>query len=147
MAFPASARKPKGAFEVASLAASAARTATGNGSSVKLPAAQAFAFVCDLTAAATDVGDTLNVFIQTKLDGTNWVDVVHFTEMLGNGGAKRYITKITAHVATAEFENGAALGAAAVRNLMGDAWRARWAIVNAGAADQSFTFSITAVPM
>lgn len=144
----ASARPTKGAHEAATLAASAARTATGTGSAIRLPAAQAFAFVLDLTNAATDVGDTLDVFVQTKLDGTNWVDVVHFTQILGNGAnALRYISKITAHVATAEFENATALGAAAVRNLMGDEWRASWTVVDSGDADQTFTFSVTAIPM
>jgi hypothetical protein len=61
-------------------------------------------------------------------------------------GAKRYISKITAHVATAEFENGTALGAAAVRNLMGDEWRARWAVTD-DSGNASYTFSVTGIPM
>ena len=28
-----------------------------------------------MTATATDVVDTLDVYVQTKVDGTNWVDV------------------------------------------------------------------------
>jgi len=144
---PASARPAKGAFEATTLASSAARTANGNGSAVKLPVAQAYAFVLDQTNAASAVDDTCDVFVQTKLDGTNWVDVVHFTQTLGNGtDALRYITRISAHITTAEFENATALGAAAVRHLIGDEWRARWVIVT-GAGTHSFTFSVTAVPM
>lgn len=132
---------------VTELVASGARTADGNGSTVYMPMAQSFAFVLDQTVAASAVDDTCDVFIQTMLDGTNWVDVVHFTQTLGNGtDAQRFIAKISAHIATAEFENATALGAAAVRHLMGDAWRARWAIVT-GAGTHSFTFSVTAIPM
>lgn len=142
-----SVRKVKGAFEAVTLLASGARTANGNGSAVKMPMAQAYAFVLDQTNAASAVDDTCDVFVQTKLDGTNWVDVVHFTQTLGNGtDALRYITRISAHITTAEFENATALGAAAVRNLIGDEWRVRYAIVT-GAGTHSFTFSVVGIPM
>lgn len=145
-----SARIAKKAAEATTLLASAARTADGNSQSspVPLPLARAYAFVLDVTASATDAADTLDVYIQTKLDGTNWVDVVHFTQVAGNvGAAKRFIAKIAAGLATAEFENGTALGAAAVRNLIGDAWCVRWAIADSGDANSSHTFSVTAIPM
>ena len=35
----------------------------------------AFVFVLDVTATASVAGDWLLVYIQTKLDGTNWTDV------------------------------------------------------------------------
>jgi hypothetical protein len=141
-------RPAKKAYEAVTLLASAAQTATGTASSsVYMPVMQAAAFVLDVTAAATATGDTLDVYVQTKLDGTNWVDVVHFTQVLGDGGAKRYYAKLTSHLATAEFENGAALGAAAVRNLIGDEWQVRWAITDADTDDASFTFSVSACPM
>ena len=125
------------------LQASTTETATGNGTAVRMQRAlNAVVLVLDVTAAATAAADTLNVFVQTKADGTNWLDVAHFTEVLGNGGAKRYVTKLTAALATAEFENGTALGAAAVRNIIGDDWRVRWAVVSDTAP--SFTFSVTA---
>lgn len=130
------------------LLASTVETATDNGTSVRLASMpNAMAFTLDLTAAATDVGDTLDVYVQTMADGTNWVDVVHFTQCLGNGGALTYIAKIVADVTTAEFEDGAPLGAPAVRNVLGDEWRVRWAIVDAGVANASFTFSVVACPM
>lgn len=131
------------------LVASAARTETDTGTTaIRLPdAPNAVGIVLDVTAAATEVGDTLNVFVQTKIDGTNWVDVYHATEVLGNGGAKRYIAKVTGALAEAEFENGAALAAAAVRNYIGDEWRARWVVVDADADNASFTFSIAVIPM
>jgi hypothetical protein len=144
-------RTPKGAGEVKTLLASAARNvtlhATGNGDAVRLPVAPAYAFVLDVSAAATAAGDTLDVFVQAMLDGTNWVDVVHFTQVLGDGGAKRYVSKIApGAVVQAEFEVGAALAAAAVRHLAGDKWRVRWAIVDANASG-GFTFGVTGIPM
>ena len=116
-------------------------------SPVRLPGmVNAVAFVLDVTAAATDGADTLDVTIQTKIDGTNWVDVAYFTRLLGNGGTKRYVAKIEAGTAQAEFENGTALLAGNVRNLIGDEWRVRYA-QDDGATDASFTFSVTACPM
>ena len=130
------------------LLASAARTAaTGEGDSTRLAyQVNGFAFTLDVTVDESTAADKLNVYVQTKLDGTNWTDVVHFTEHLGNAGAKRYITKIVAQIAQAEFEVGTPLGAAGIRNLFGDEWRVRWAITN-GSQSASFTFSVTACPM
>lgn len=142
---------PYSRFEPVELVASAARTATSTGTTavdlLSRPGGQpakSIAFVLDVSAAATDAADTLDVFVQTKLDGTNWVDVVHFTQVLGNGGAKRFFAKIETDTAVTMFENGTALGAAAVRALFGREWRARWAIVDAD-ADGSFTFSLVAI--
>ncbi len=125
------------------LLASAAQTATGTGDAVVLDGFEALVFQCELTAAATDVGDTLDVFVQTTIDGTTWLDVVHFTQMLGNGGAKRFVSKVSASLALTEYETGTALGAAAVRHVFGSQWRVRWAVVDAD-ADASFTFSVKA---
>lgn len=128
--------------------ASAARTADSDvggedAISDRLDSA-AVEFRLSVTAAATAVDDTLDVFIQTTLDGTNWFDVVHFTQVLGNGGAKVYIAKIVRDLAQAEFELATSLGAAAVRHIIGQKYRPRWAIADADADNASFTFSITA---
>lgn len=142
-------RAPKTADERVLILASAARGATAGtaGSAVKMPVAEGYGFVLDVTAAATDVDDTLDVAIQTLVDGTNWVTVVSFTQCLGNGGTKRHIAKINASVAQAMFEGAAALAAGSVRNWIGDAWRARWVIVDPGAGAASFTFSVSGMPM
>lgn len=146
---PAAALEPKVADDSVVLLGPAARstvTPASYGNQVRLPVGiGGVTFMCDLTAAVTDAADTLDVFVQTRVCGF-WTDVVHFTQMLGDGGAKRYISKITTAVTTAEFENATALGAAAVRNLIGDAWRVKWALVDAD-ADASFTFSVHACPM
>lgn len=131
------------------LHASAARTETGTASdayTIPVNVAGGISFQLNLTAAATDVGDTLNVYVQTTLDGgSTWTDVVAFTQCLGNGGAKRHVAKIGAEAATTMFENAAALAAGSIRSIIGDAWRVRWDITD-GDADASFTFSVTARP-
>ena len=132
-----------------SLHASGAETATGTGTvTAYLPGGvNGVVVTLDVTAAATEVGDLLDVYVQTKADGTNWLDVCHFTQVLGNGGAKRYVDKIHATGAVTAFETGSALGAAAQRDIMGKQWRCRWTVTDAGADNASWTFSVYAQPM
>jgi hypothetical protein len=113
-------------------------------------------FTLDVTDANTDLGDLLDVYVQTKLDGTNWTDVLRFTRVLGNGGAVRHIGKVTAQLATTMFANGTTLTAGAVRNMLGDEWRVRWKITEgdvggsgsgSGVGLATFTFSVTACPL
>ena len=135
------------AIELLAATTPAAGAVDTAGSAVRLPGmVNGFAFILDVTAAATDVGDTLDVQVETKLDGTNWVPVAHFTQVLGNGGAKRYVAKIVAGLAEDDFEDSAALGASAVRHLLGDEWRVAYVQVD-GNSDAAFTFSVVACPM
>lgn len=122
-------------------------TATSGTNATSAPVAipfvfQSIAFTLDVTAAATAVGDTLDVVVQTKLDGTNWTDIVHFTQVLGNGGAKRHIAKVTLDGTQAMFEVGTSLSAGNARNLAGDQFRVSYTIVSSSAP--SFTFAVTA---
>lgn len=127
------------------LLAAAARTVTGTGEAVTLEGFLALVLQLEVTAAATESSDTLDVYLQTTLDGgSSWVDVYHFTQVLGNGGAKKYFGKIVADAALTEFENGAALGAAAGRAIFGSSYRVRWAITDASTQNASFTFSVKA---
>ena len=141
---------PRSASVSRTLLESAARTVTAgaNGDAVYLPDAHnGYAFVLSLTAAATDVGDTLDAQVQTSLDGgTTWTPIASFTQCLGNGGAKVHIAKVSSNGAVTMFENAAALAAGSIRNLCGDQYRVRWVIVDAD-ADASFTFSVTACAM
>lgn len=106
-----------------------------------------FCFVLDVTATETVLGDWLAVYVQTLLDGTNWTDVCRFGTVTGDLGTARRVIKHTAQVATAEFEVGTALGAGAVRNLLGDEWRVRWHLERGCSPLASFTFSVTGIPM
>lgn len=135
---------------VTTLLASGARTATAGtaGSAVYLPAhCEGYGFVLDVTEAATDANDTLDVQVQTLVDGTNYVAVASFTQVVGNGGAKRHVMKINASAAQAVFEGSATLAAGSVRNWAGDAWRVYYVIVDPTGSNASFTFSVSAMPM
>jgi hypothetical protein len=127
----------KKAFDSTTVLASQTTSTTNTGTAaVKLPYPPvALAFVLDVSAAATDAVDSLDVYVQTKLDGVNWVDMIHFTQVVGNGGAKRFIAKVSA-----------SLAAGNVRHLLGDEYRVRWDITDAD-FNCSFTFSVTACPM
>lgn len=132
-------------FETKTLHASGAETATGTGSSVSgFGFFDVFEFQLDVTAAATQSSDTFDAYVQTTLDGTNWIDVVHFTQVLGNGGAKRFVAKISSELAESMFSTATALSAGSIRHIVGDQFRAYWAITDASTADASFTFSLTA---
>ena len=140
-------------YEAKTLSASGEKVADGNSDAMALQTMiNAFAFTLDVTAAATDVQDTLDVYVQTLLDMVNWVDVVHFPQCLGNGGAVRYIEKIEAQTSEAGFNVTAALAAGTVRHLLGDRWRVRWDLYESGPASGSgtglaiFTFEVTVCP-
>lgn len=130
------------------LLASAERTASG--SSVVPTAVPddivAAVFQLDVTAAATAVGDTLDVYIQHTVDGTNYDDFIHFTQVLGNGGAKRFMARWNSIGAAPESEMGAlqdaAMSAGVLQQPIGRTWRVKWVV--ASADTPAFTFSVTA---
>ena len=127
---------------------SAARTTSGTfvlPSSFGNVAAACFGLI--VSAAATDAGDTLDVYVQHSPDGgTTWDDFIHFTQVLGNGGAKAFIAQWNA-LASPESElhvpSDAAMAAGVLQGPVGNTVRIKWVIVNAGAANQSFTFSVS----
>lgn len=131
------------------LHASAARIVTDTGGNAATPVFKSTGFsvieiVLDVTAAATEAGDTFDLFLQTKV-GNQWLDVIRFTLVLGTGGAKRFFAKISRKDAETLFENATALSAGAVRNFIGDQIRLRWVIVDVPtSSNQSFTFSVVA---
>lgn len=140
----------KKVYDVVTMLASAARikTAGTNSDDIHLPGmVRGFLFTLNVTAAATDNADTLDVSIRTKADGANWLDVVHFTQVLGDGGAKIYAAKVGASVAQGIYSADAALNAGdAARQVIGDVWRVNWVIIDAG-TNATFTFAVTACPM
>jgi len=102
----------------------------------------------DVTAAAAASGDTLDVYVDTlAADGATWLNVVHFTQVLGHGGAKQFWAVLdpggapgTAVIAVATDAN-----AGVVRpSMFTDQLRVRHVVADGGAHGQSFTFSVTA---
>lgn len=107
-------------------------------------------FILDVTAAATAAGDTLDVYVDFSPDGVLWVNAIHFTQVLGNGGAKREIAKINANTGlatpTAPLSVAADAASGAVRNISLFEWvRYRAVSVDATTDDGSFTYSLKAV--
>lgn len=130
---------------LASAARIASGTATVTGDMSRFESA---VFLLIVSAAATDVGDTLDVYLQSSADGgTTWNDFVHFTQVLGNGGAKTFVAGWQGRV-TAETELGApadgALAAGVLQGPVGDRWRVKWVIVDTAGANASFTFKVDA---
>ena len=132
------------------LLASAARTASGNsGNITDLPHPEALSrasFLLDVTAAATDADDDLDVYLQTFKNGL-WEDFVHFTQVVGNGGAKKF----EAHwsdTPTPETEQAAPSDAAMAAGViqggaLGIQIRVKWVIVDPSGSNASFTFIVS----
>lgn len=89
------------------------------------------------------VGDTFDIVVQTLIAG-QWIDVVAFTQILGNDADKDqvHVAKIMSQTAEAMFED-AVLAAGNVRHLLGSQWRARWTLGAAG----TMTFTVMIQPI
>jgi len=137
------------------LLASGARTTSGTANiapafSNMLGSSYGAAFQLTVSAAATDVGDTLDVYIQSSVDGgTSWDDFVHFTQVLGNGGAKKFLAFWTSAMAP-ETEQAApadaTLAAGVKQGPVGSLLRIKWVLVDAGTQNASFTFRVDGNP-
>jgi hypothetical protein len=132
------------------LVASAARTASGTSTAATQDFSDATSavFFLSVTAAATEVDDTLDVFVQASPDGgTTWDDVAHFTQVLGNGGAKKFLARWVREIAPTAAQaapQDAAVAAGVAQGPHGPTWRVKWVVVNPGGGAASFTFAVTA---
>lgn len=99
-------------------------------------------FVLHVTADESTVSDTLDVKVQCKVDGVNWIDIVAFTQHTGNLGEKKYVAKVVADAAEAMFTDGA-LSAGNIRNLLGKEYRVDYT-VNDDSGSAAFTFNVYA---
>lgn len=132
------------------LAQSLARTASGNVtySDGLLSRYKTALIMLDITAAATAVGDTLDVYVQKNLalpsESAIWTDFAHFTQALGNGGAKQFVAELTQEDITSGMHivQDGALAAGVNGGPWGDQWRVKWVIAG---ATPSFTFSVRAL--
>ena len=135
--------------EPITLAASAARTAGANGTSIFVGGERSwFMFVLNIAnASATDAGDTLDVYIDFSLDDSMWINVVHFTQRAGNAVAANIYTATvyptSASAAPVDVTSDVAAGTIRT-TILGPYVRARWAIADVGGDDATHTFSVTA---
>lgn len=133
---------------MATILASSARTADGTQTFSVRPRCSSILLQLDVTAAATDVGDILALWVQGTIDGTNYYDIGRFADVLGNGGAKRFFMTLQRTGSIAESDivtpTDAAMAAATVNyGPFPDSLRLKWTVTDAGADNASFTFSVT----
>lgn len=104
-----------------------------------------YTFELDVTVLATDVDDTLDVYIDTSYDGgTTWINIAHFTQILGNGSAVKEVAHFDECVC-ALLDVTSDLAAGNVRSVgMGDNFRYRSVVVDPTGSNGSFTFSVKA---
>ena len=100
-------------------------------------------FMLDVTAAATEANDTLNVTVEGSIDGgTNFFEVLSFAEVLGNGGAIQHYEPIQVGANSTGFIGSDALGAGTSVAVQALKYRGRWSIVDPTGTNASFTFSV-----
>lgn len=131
--------------ETITLRASAVTAATAgtNGTAVFIGGERTkYIFLLDVTAAATDAGDLLDVYVDWSIDGTTYINGGHFTQCLGTGGAKKYYMVFdSANPGTAVIDATSDAANSTVRpSVFGAYVRARWVMVDAD-ADGNFTWS------
>lgn len=138
------------------LVASAARTASDNSGTLtpfasKVGKLKAAIFQLTVSAAATESSDTLDVYVQHTPDGgTTWDDFIHFTQVLGNGGAKKFIATWMRDVipeSEIKIPADAALAVGILQGPIAPLLRVKWVIVDAGTDNASFTFSLAVTPI
>jgi len=100
--------------------------------------------VLDHTVSGLDAADTLDVYVDLSLDGSKWINCVHFTQKAGNAAASTEFAILdpsTPGTATVVATSDAA--AAAVRpSAFGMQMRERHVIVNgAGGNAPSHTYT------
>ena len=122
----------------------AAETATGTGTiEAEIPGGCRSVLAYAHIEPALAVGDTFDLYIQT-FAATTWIDVVHFTQILGNGLDVDLFDKLAVSLAEANFDVATPLAADGARNIVGTKWRVRWVIAG---ATPSFVFSASIHPM
>lgn len=130
--------------------ASSARTAAGTQVFPSIPHnTTAILIQLDVTAAATETGDKLAVWVQGTIDDTNYYDIGGFAEVLGDGGAKRFIMVLQRTGSIAESDiitpsDGAMTANTVTYGPFPDDLRLKWTVTDAGTDNASFTFSVTA---
>lgn len=102
-------------------------------------------FLLNVTVAATGAGDTLDVYVQHSIDdGTNFDDFIHFTQVLGNGGAKKLRAQWLMYGGSPTVPLGpyldATMAAGVNQGPIGGFWRTKLVVVGGTAA---FTFTLS----
>jgi hypothetical protein len=100
-------------------------------------------FLLSTTPGSTANGaSTLDVYVQSSVDGTNYNDFVAFTQIPSTGGASNvqqasWVRDVTPTTPQGTL-NDAALAAGVVQGPIGSTWRAKY-VVSATSGPMSFT--------
>lgn len=113
------------AYREISLHDSAARTATGTADAVKGFGGSSKIGAALVVSAASGTNPTLDVVIQHSLDGTNWFDLMTFTQRTAAGSEYKVVSETQGTTV----------------NVVGDRLRAKYTV---GGTTPSFTFSVIA---
>ena len=129
------------------LYSSTAITATGSGTVEALfpGSISGVVLTCTIASAGSSSGDKLDMYVQTMLDGSSWLDVCHFTQITGVSTGICMVDKIHRDGAVTAFATTDTLAADAQRDIVGSKWRARWVITSS--TDPTFSASVYAQPM
>lgn len=128
---------------------SAARTSTAGayGDAVDVSGYSRLLLLLSVTNADVDGGDTCDVYVDVSPDGGDtWLNAVHFSQVVGTDSAsKAYAVLDATAPGTSVVDASADAAAGVVRpHLFGGRMRVRYVIVNAGTADATFTFGVSA---
>jgi hypothetical protein len=100
-------------------------------------------FQLTVSAAAAAAGDTLNVYIQHSVDaGATWDDFVSYTQVLGNGGTKKFLaywSRTAARTTLMAAPSDGALAAGVAQGPIGPMMQIKWVIAG---STPNFTFKI-----
>jgi hypothetical protein len=99
-----------------------------------------------VTDAATAAGDTLDVYVDTSFDGgTTWVNIGHFTQVLGDGGAKTFVMSFcNANPGSSAVVDVSSNANAGATRQIGFSDQIRYRGVAVEADDAAFTYSVLA---
>lgn len=131
---------------VASKAVPAAGTGTSDIFNPHVELDIAALFSLNVTAAAAGAGDTLDLWVQHSWDdGTTWDDFIHFTQVLGNGGALVHLCPWALYAGAPAAMHKAVTKTLSSANSplagpIGNQWRAQYTTAGGTAV---FTFSLT----
>jgi hypothetical protein len=120
-------------------------TAGTNGTAVAILGERvAYVWILNITDADSAAGDTLDVYVDTLFGTATWINVAHFTQVLGNGAdtlSYYTITVPTNMTTTDDTTSDCAAGVA--RGVVGSQFRGRYVIVDGGAHGENFSFTLT----
>jgi hypothetical protein len=138
-----------GEQRVYTLAASAARTDAAGATitAIEIPdRAERAGVLLDITASATEAGDTLDVYIDVSPDnGTTYLNAGHFAQQAGNGSAaKQFLVLDRSNPGTSSIAVTSDAAAGVVRPAVwGTHMRLRYTIVEVTGDNASHTFGST----